>query len=217
MGEKFVNYQVKSSSLSVFSISDICEAVKKITKSQAYITPEKNGWFSIYDRTSEEFIYHEISAFAQKVSEALSSTVFAFIVLSGINFIYLLYDSGELIDEFYDDPESFTFGYEYVNDKIRKQFQGNPQKILTYCVEGTTLQDLLHFFDICKKNEMDHYDGKKIQYYGMDAVEEFVVFLGIDEERATTGYKYLEDDKFYGTGLEMEDAEDFILVEASSI
>lgn len=212
MGEKFVNYQVKNRSISNLLISDVCEAVKSITKRQAYITPEKNGWFSIYDQTSEQFIYEDISGFAQKVSERLSSTVLAIIVLSGINFIYLLYQSGELIDEFYDDPESFTFGYEYVNDRIREKFQGNPQKVLNYCVQGTNIEEVLSFFDICKKNEMDYYDSEKIHYYGMDAVEEFVVFLGIDEERATIGYKYIENDKLYGISVDIEDIEDFILV-----
>ncbi len=167
MGEKFVNYQVRCDSQ-----HDVALVVKKITQNQAYVSPSKNGWITVYDQTSEKFNHDCIRNFIQKLSAHLSTTVFAFIVFSGLHFIYLLYDKGEIIDEFYDDPEDETFGYDYADDLIIKRFQGNPSKLLKYCTEGTKEEKFSELFASLKQRDLE--------YLGQEAVYNFAPLFNID-------------------------------------
>jgi hypothetical protein len=201
MGEKFVNYQVKHNSQ-----HDVAQVVKTITGNQAYVSPETNGWITIYDQTSEEFNPEYIYTFVQQLSKKISTTVFTFVVFRGLHFIYLLYDCGERIDEFYDDPEGDTFGYEYANEFVINRFKGDPNKLLKYCSADTNLQKISEFLELCRQRNTD--------YLGQDAVFEFALLLDIDVNKATIGFSYFEDNNLYsGTELYIEDADDFLLVQ----
>lgn len=202
MGEKFVNYQIRSN-----SINDVTDIVKSLTEKQAYISPPKNGWITVYDQTSERLRYDEINSFAQKISASLSTVVFSIVVFSGLHFIYLLHESGEIIDEFYEDPEGLTFGYKYVNNEILKRFRGNPNKLLKHCVSEVTLEAISLFFNSCREHKRD--------YLGQDAAYEFSLLLGIDPDRAIIGYKYFLDNNFNSEfDPDLDDAQDFILVKS---
>lgn len=84
MGEKFVTYQIRSS-----SIENVVDIVKNLTRTKAYVSPPKNGWITVYDQMSDyEFKYTEISNFSQNLSASLLTVAFAFIVFSGLHFIY---------------------------------------------------------------------------------------------------------------------------------
>lgn len=205
MGEQFVNYQLRSDSM-----SEVARVVRDITRTKAYVSPPKNGWITVYDQMSDyEFNYNEIRYFSQESSSRLSTVVFAFIVFSGLNFIFFLYDVGKLVDEFYDNPESFEFGFKYADATIIERFRGHPERLLKYCLPGIELQSVSHILTSSKNRD--------INYLGQEAAYELAFLLGIDGYRATSGYSYFEDDSLYNEiDPILEDAEDFLLVQCLS-
>ena len=203
MGEKFVNYQVRW-----VSQHDVAQIVEKITSNQAYISPSKNGWITVYDQTSKEFKHDYIRYFIQELSTKLSTTVFTFMVYRGINFMYLLYNRGGIIDEFDNDTEGETFGDEYARDVYRNRFHGDLNKLLKYCKSSKNLQDISDFLVYCRQ--------RNVKFLGQDAAYNLAYLLGIDTNRATIGYSYFEDNNLYfGTEFYIEEAEQFLLVHHS--
>jgi len=202
MGENFVNYQIR-----LDSISDVTRVIKDITTARAYVSPPKNGWITVYDQTSDyKQQESEIRYLCQQLSSILSSAVFCFFVFSGLHFIYLLYDKGELVDEFFDNPDAFEFGYEQANDAVLERFQGQPERLLKYCLPGTKLELVSRILQFSREKNLD--------YMGQEAVYQLAILLGINVDRATIGYSYFEDDSLYNeTAPTIEDAEEFILVQ----
>ncbi|HLO49977.1 MAG TPA: hypothetical protein VK211_16285 [Kamptonema sp.] len=202
MGEKFVNCHIHSE-----SVSDVVRVVREITKDRAYVSPPKNHWITVYDRTSDyEYEYDDIYPFAQKLSSHLSTVVCTFLVFSGLNFIYFIHDSGQLVDEFYDDPEAAEFGFDYADDAIRERFHGHPERLLRYCLPGTNVDSISQILTSSRNRD--------IEIIGQEAAYQLALLLGIDEERAISGYAYFEDDLYNEREPLMEDAKDFILVQS---
>jgi hypothetical protein len=200
MGEQFVNYQIK-----VDRTVDIVRELRTLIRTEAYVSPEANGWVTIYDQmTDRVFRYDEINYIAQELSFRLCAPVFAFIVLSGIYFIYLLYESGELIDEFYDDPrQGYEFGFEHVDEAVVQRFQGHPEALLALCPSGTTLEAVSQFLEFCR--------GRNTDYLGNSAPYHLAELLNINQDRAILGFHSFEADELQALG-EIEDAEDFVHV-----
>ena len=48
MGASLTNYQVRGK-----SAAEVSEAVASLVQSRAYVSPEKNGWVTIYDEASD--------------------------------------------------------------------------------------------------------------------------------------------------------------------
>ncbi len=200
MGEKFVNYQVKW-----VSQHHVAQIVERITRNQAYVSPSKNGWITVYDQTSEEFNRDYIRYFVQELSTKLSTTVFTFMVYRGLNFVYLLYECGEIIDEFDNDTEGEIFGEEYARDIYINRFQGDSNKLLKYCTTSTNQQSISEFLVSCRQRD--------VEYLGQNAAYELAYLLGMDIKRATIGYSYFEDNNLYvATEFYIEEAEQFLLV-----
>lgn len=102
------------------------------------------------------FDHDEIHILSQKLSASLSTAVFAFIVFSGVHFIYFFYNNGELIDEFYDQPDKgYKFGFKSANKAVMERFKGQPEKLLLYCLSSTSLESLSHILNSCR-------EGKKV-------------------------------------------------------
>jgi hypothetical protein len=200
MGEKFVNYQIRCDSQ-----HDVVQIVEMITRNQGYVSPSKNGWITVYDQTSEEFNHDYIRYFTHELSNNLSTIVFTFMVNRGLNFVYLLYNCGEIIDEFDNDIAGETLSEKDGNNGDINSFYGNSHKLLKYCIAGTTLQTVSDFLASCRQ--------RKTEYLGQDAIYELAPLLGIDTNRATIGYSYFEDNNLYiGTEFYIEEAEQFLLV-----
>ncbi|MEH2023094.1 hypothetical protein [Nostoc sp.] len=200
MGEKFVNYQVRW-----VSQYDVAKIVERITRNEAYVSPSKNGWITVYDQTSEEFNHDYIRYFVQQLSIKLSTAVFTLMVYRGLKFVYLLYEGGEIIDEFDNDTDGETFGDEYTRDVYINRFHGDSNKLFKYCKPSATLQNISDFMGYCRK--------KDIEYLGQNAADELACLLGIDTNRAIIGYSYFEDNSLYvGTEFYIEEAEQFLLV-----
>lgn len=130
MGAFFTNYQVRGS-----STSDVVNALAELTKSRAYVSPEKNGWVTVYAEATEEQNQTILCRMAEELSKALKTDVFGFLVHDSDMTMYWLYRAGALADEFNSAPDYFG---KKVNDATRARLRGNPDALLPLCVAGTT-------------------------------------------------------------------------------
>jgi hypothetical protein len=200
MGASFSNYQIQ------FGCQEnVVQAITKFTTSNAYVSPPKNNWITVYDEDFEdEMNYYEMHYQCQQVSLELSAPVIALVVHDDLYLAYFLYSNGELIDEYNSDPENFMFGFEIVNKAILSKFKGDPRKILQFCMENTTVSKISHVLYLEDKTD--------IFRLGSYAVREFAELLGLDEERACTGFRYFQDDNVFADEPDFEDAQDFQFV-----
>ncbi|BAY59753.1 hypothetical protein NIES2135_66300 (plasmid) [Leptolyngbya boryana NIES-2135] len=210
MGAWFVNYQVWSDSQ-----VDVSEIVEQLSSGKCYISPPEGGWISVYDEMAENYqnpqLYEYIANIVSSISSQLNTSVFAFIVFSGVEFFYFLYKDGQVYDEFCSDPQnSFTFGFKKFNEEVQRRFQGNPESLLSYSISGTTLEEIIEVLSSIKKGETD--------YLGEDGILHLAPLLGMNEDRAIQGYNYIEDEfslsKEYRS---IPDIEDFIFIDHQQI
>jgi hypothetical protein len=204
MGEQFVNCHIYSE-----SVYDAVKAVRDITQDRAYVSPSKNHWITVYDRTSDyKYRYDDICPFSQELSARLSTVVCTFFVFSGLHFIYFIHDSGQLVDEYYDDPEAAEFGFDYADSAVLERFHGHPERLLRYCLPGTNLHSISHILTSCRNGD--------IEYMGQDAAYELALLLGIDVDRSQNGYCYFENSSLYNEiDPRIEDAKNFLLVRSA--
>ena len=201
MGEQFVNYQIKSD-----STHNVVNRIQYLIRTKAYVSPQKNGWITVYDEMSDsEYKYSEIRDLGRNISIELSTIVLTIIVFSGVNFLYFLDDSGELVDEFYDDPtRGFEFGFINATQAVVERFKGKPEKIIKYCSSKATIKSISYILKSCQEG--------KVEYLGGGGAEEFANLFGIDEERATNGYNYFVRFSLNEEDPAIEDAKNFFLV-----
>lgn len=198
MGTWFVNYQVRSDSQ-----VDVAEIVKQLSSGKCYISPPEGGWISVYDEMSENYqnpqLYEYITNVVSAISSQLNTSVFAFIVFSGVEFFYFLYKNGQVCDEFCDDPQnSFTFGFKQFNKEVQRRFQGKPENLLPYSISGTTVEEIIEVLNSIKKGETD--------YLGEDGILHLAPLLGMNEYRAIQGYKHIENE--FSLSVEYQDIQD---------
>jgi hypothetical protein len=134
MSASFVNYQVKSDNQAAVVV-----AASELVNGRAFISPEKNGWVTLYDENSELQDAYEIGRIGSELSARLSTAVIAFLVHESALFVYYLFDNGDLLDEYNSSPPPAS-AYAEPDQKIR--FTGRPEILLNYCTPGTTRADL---------------------------------------------------------------------------
>jgi len=204
MGASFVNYQILSSEL-----NKVTESVAKLIQSKAYVSLPKNNWITLYDEESDnEFNYYEIHYMCQQISLDLSTTVIALLVYTDLYLLYFLYNNGECIDEYHSNPDGFAFGFELADDSIHKKLEGNPYKLLEYCLidlDVTLLIKTLH-----PLHEMDVFSK------GRHAACTLASLLGIDQARSSLGFRYFEEDNVYAEEPDLKDFQDFQLLIADA-
>lgn len=200
MGEQFVNYQIKTE-----HTAHVARELGTLIRTEAYVSPETNGWVTVYDQmTDQNFGYDETHYIAQELSSRLSTVIFVFIVFSGVHFLYLVYECGELVDEFYDNPsQGYEFGFEYADKTVIQRFQGDPQALLRFCPPGITLEAVSQFLQFCREGNAD--------YLGNSAPYHLAELLNIDQNRAVLGFRSFEADELQALG-EIEDVENFVHV-----
>lgn len=176
MGAFFTNFQVRN-----ISTKAIGAAVPKLTKSRAYVSPESNGWTTVYVEAAEDQNDETLRAIAGGLSISLKADVLAFLVHDSDIAVYWLYRNGTLTDEFNSAPDYFG---EDVDDKTRERVSGNVDALLPLCVASTTRSQL---------DEVLHPpDGPPTM--AEDIVIELAKLLGIDESRASLGFKYFDEE-----------------------
>src|SRR5215469_18162511 len=124
MGASFTNYQVRGK-----SAAEVSKALEPLVKARAYVSPEKNGWVTVYDEASEvdEKARQNIG---EGLSKKLETAVLAFAVYDSDMAMYWLYQDGILLDEFDSAPEFFK----KVSEKVRLRVRGDAEKLLPLCI-----------------------------------------------------------------------------------
>jgi ankyrin repeat protein len=138
------------------------------------LTTAKEGWVTVYDETSEAQKQAELQRVAQGLSVGLAADVFAFLLHDSDLFIYWAYRKGKLLDQFNSNPDYFG----KVDSGEKKKWAGNFEKLLPLAPAGVTVAKVRQ---ILKKKAVFHEE----------IVAAFARLMGIDPERAGTGFRYL--------------------------
>jgi len=176
MGAFFTNLQVRHASSKA-----ICAALPKLTESRAYVSPEGNGWVTVYLEATEDQNDKTLCAIAGRLSKNLKTDVLGFLVHDSDIAAYWLYRNGTLTDEFNSAPDYFG---ERVDEKTRARVRGNTDILLPLCIAGTSraqLDEVLH-----------PADG--FPTFAEEIVTELAKLLGIDEMRASLGFNYFDEE-----------------------
>jgi len=142
---------------------------------RALITDSKNGWITVYDEECESQDINILRRLAKKLSAELKTVAIGILVHDSDIFQYLVYEKGELVDQFDSKPDYFG----PVSDEQKNEWRGDFGKLLPYATKGTTLSDFKRA-------------SKKQCVVEEERVGEFSKLLGIDPSRAQTGFKYTQ-------------------------
>jgi hypothetical protein len=176
MGASFTNYQVRAK-----SASKVKKALEPLLKSRAYISPEKNGWITIYDESSDEQNEATITHIATKLSKSLGTALLACLVHDSDIAAYWLYQNGALTDEFNSAPEYFV---NEVDDKTRARLSGNSDALLPLCVAGTTREQI----------EAVIHPVDEFPLMAESIFVDLAKLLGIDDARIGLGFTYFDNE-----------------------
>jgi hypothetical protein len=176
MGAFFTNYQVRTKSASA-----VKKALVTLVQSRAYVSPEKNGWVTVYDESSEDQDEATLGRIAAGLSKALDAAVLGFLVHDSSMAVYWLYQGGVITDEFNSAPDYFG---EMVNDETRARVRGSADALLPLCVTGTTraqIEAVIH-----------PPDGRPIM--SENILVDLAKLLGIDDSRIALGFNYFDEE-----------------------
>jgi Ankyrin repeats (3 copies) len=171
MGAFFTNCNVRT--------TDTAKCAKVLKSSSGFrvlVTDSKNGWVTVYDEESESQDINVLRRLAKKLSAELNTVAIGILVHDSDIFQYLIYENGELVDQFDSKPDYFG----PVSDAQRKEWRGDFGKLLPYATKGTAISDFKRA-------------AKKECVFEEKCVAEFSKLLGIDPSRAKTGFKYLQE------------------------
>jgi hypothetical protein len=175
MGAFFVNYHVRSDSM-----ARVRDALSPMVKSAAYVSPSKAGWVTVYEKSSDQQDDQIIRRIANELSTALKTAIVSFLVHDSDIFMYWLFQSGQLVDEFNSAPDYFKRAGKAEHARVR----GNSDALLPLCVPGTTrdqVEAVLH-----------PPEGQPL--FAEDIVSDLAGLLGIDEARASLGFNYFDEE-----------------------
>jgi hypothetical protein len=176
MGASFTNYQVRTKSNSA-----VQKALLGLIRSRAYVSPEKAGWVTVYDESSDEQDEATLGRIATELSKALDTVVLAFLVHDSDIAAYWLYQKGVLADEFNSAPDYFD---ENISTEARARVRGNPDALLPLCVPGTTRADV--------EAILHPTDGLPLMAEGI--LTDLAPLLGIDDARISLGFEYFDQE-----------------------
>jgi hypothetical protein len=176
MGAFFTNCQVRRTSPSA-----VANALAKLIRSRAYISPEKNGWVTVYAEATEEQDQAVLCRIAAGLSKVLKTDVFGFLVHDSDIAAYWLYRCGALADEFNSAPDYFG---ETVDDATRARVRGSPDALLPLCVAGTTRAQI----------EAVIHPSDGFQLMAEQILADLAELLGIDESRIALGFNYFAEE-----------------------
>jgi len=175
MGAFFVNYHVRSD-----STARVCKALGPLIKAGAYVSPTKNGWVTVYEKSSDEQDDEIIRRIGSELSNTLKTAVISFLVHDSDIAIYWFFRSGELVDEFNSAPDY----YEKASKAERARTHGNADLLLPLCVPGTTREQV--------DAVLHPAEGHPLM--ADDIVSDLAELFGMDDSRAHLGFNYFEDE-----------------------
>ncbi len=149
-----------------------------LINSRALVTDSKNGWTTVYDERSDSQDIEVLRGLANGLSSKLKTAVIAIMVHDSDIFVYLIYENGELIDQFDSKPDYFG----PVSEAQKKEWRGDFTRLLPYAQKKVSIRD---FKRVAAKEFV----------FEEERAGEFSQLLGIDPARARTGFKYVQETK----------------------
>src|SRR5580700_7770007 len=116
MGAFFANYHVRKADAAACA-----KALTTLISSRALVTDSKNGWTTVYDERSDSQNIEILRGLAKGLSSKLKTAVTAMMVHDSDLFVYLIYEHGELIDQFDSKPDYFG----PVSEAQKKEWRGD--------------------------------------------------------------------------------------------
>lgn len=187
MGSFFTNIHVRK-----VASKAVGDALPKLTDGPAYVSPEANGWVTVYPEATEDQSEETLRAIAGGLSQALKADVLAFTVHDSDIALYWLFRNGTLVDEFNSAPDYFGNA---VSEAERERVSGRVEVLLPLCIGGTTPEQLAAVL----------HPEKGPPTFAEEVVSELAKLLGLDPARASLGYRYFDEE---GADL-LEDADAF--------
>jgi hypothetical protein len=174
MGSFFTNLHIRNAATKA-----VCTALQKLD-GRAYVSPPSGGWVTVYPECTEPQNDGPMREIASGLSRTFKTDVLGFLVHDSDIAMYWLYRNGDLIDEFNSAPDYFSTKIEEPTDT---PLGGDVEAFLSLCKTGTTraqLEQVLH-----------PTDGFPVM--ADEIVTELAKLLGINETRASFGFKYFEN------------------------
>lgn len=123
--------------LSVLADSDE-DILDLLAGEDAFVSPPIMGWVTVFDRESDAGNLSRLAELTARLSSALDTAAIAFLVIEDDAFFYLLFQNGELIDEYASDPDYFGD----TSDDDRDVLSGNIDALLSLSAPGTKSEQL---------------------------------------------------------------------------
>jgi len=196
MGAFFTNYHVRRADAAACA-----KALTTLINSRAFVTDSKNGWTTVYDEQSDSQDVEVLRGLAKSLSSKLETAVVAMMVHDSDIFVYLIYENGEIIDQFDSKPDYFG----PASEAQKKEWRGDFTRLIPYAKKKASAQD---FKRVAEKEIV----------FEEERAGEFSQLLGIDPSRSRTGFKYVQETKhkfklIHAKGYSQDQA---LLVEAVS-
>lgn len=170
MGAFFTNCHVRTR-----DTAKCLKVLPSIIGKRALVTDCENDWITIYDEESESQDMKILRRLAENLSSKLKTVAMAMLVHDSDVLQYVVYDKGKLIDQFDSKPDYFG----PVPDAQKQEWRGNFAKLLSYASKKTGLAD----FERAASRKLVVEEERAGQ---------FGELLGIDADRAQTGFKYAQ-------------------------
>lgn len=174
MGASFTNLQIRNSSTKA-----IGSLFPKLTDSRAYISPDHNGWVTVYAEATEDQNDETMRTVAKGISKSLKTDVLGFLVHDSDIAMYWLFRNGTLADEFNSAPDYLG---EEVDEETRTRLRGSTDALLPICLPGTTREQI----------EVVIHPIDEFPLMAEEIVADLAKLLGIDDARVGLGFEYFD-------------------------
>ena len=130
MGSSYTNVHVRSGDQNA-----VKKALTQINALPAYVSKPKNGWVSAFPSEVEDQSESSMKRVCTELSGALKTGVFGITVHDSDIFLYTLAENGQVVDTYNSWPGYFDGNSDTPDG-------GNVEKLMPYCIAGTTPEKL---------------------------------------------------------------------------
>lgn len=119
----------------------VVRALRELQVARCRVTPAVNDWVSVYEESASMQDAGRICELTSALSERLDTVGIGFLIHDSDFACHWLFDKGRQVDEYNSCPDYFGDDAEWDEDEPAAS-GGQPDVLLRYCREGTTLQDV---------------------------------------------------------------------------
>lgn len=182
MGISYTNITLKSVDQS--ALSNYLKALKR----EAYVSPIKNDCTVIFDKLSDEDV-DTLCNLAGELSEKFHCPAFAVLVHDDDLFLYWLYQSGQLIDQYNSMPSYFD-----ADEPPALPAGGDAEKLCEIFQKREALKDVVNIFERAIKTVIaDEWSEEHL--IGDEIHDVMIQALGLPLFAVDTGYYSIENDE----------------------